>query len=1557
MNMSKNKIISVLIVVVFCLCASAGLNFVLSSGVSASESTSVKIEHDSLLDGQKYAIGENSYAVEEGYIYDVSAFIRSQNATAQTDVRIDVEVYNSSDNKISDIAGRYYRLNCGANNGERVKSVNRPLMPQGAAYVKLYAYLTQGKATVYIDGISVYNAEENDEITVEELKFSASDDGWEFTSESGATITDDGGVKINVSNGSAELTKKIVSFHSDTEYSVSTEYASSTGFEVGIRFYDIYGEPTENGESAVYATENSSYNTITLTFAAPSHYYAVLFYKIKSVGEVTLKQGTIKETGSGNLLRSAEHWNMRGVGEITAEESVSGYSVKITADNTTDKPYVLCSDAIRLIKGKKYKLSYYVKVKNASAITFRAFLDLSNSGDGWVNYAGEKVTGNCDWEKRECEFVVSETSQLSALGFQILQGSGTAYIDGVKISCGDYVSTFLPSGVSVSAISEFETEADCEKEFSATLALSDKIKTNFVPRAKIKQNGKIVTTVSLDFSTPTNKLSVGENTVSVKFRVPIFLKKGDYALCLSAAQFGGSADLTLAKFKVTAEATTELPDCKVEVVNGVPAIVINGEPQSAVLYQKPYGTGFLRDGDENVYKSGINLYVTYKGNLAVKDALKNKAGTGMNDDMWKSDGSLDFSAFDDEINATLSADASAMVMVNISIAAPSWWLKENPGEACVLQDSSENTTTVNDASYASEKFIKEASEKLKEIVEHMCGQSYYSRIFGVKLSAGETFEWTGYGGSGKFCDYGDASLNGFKKYLTAKYENVSALRSAWGDNSVTFDTVTLPTVAERGESSLGMIVGNQKIIDFNAFVSYAASNAFLTYAKVVKDNIPNNLIVGGYNGYLWFANNYDGIYSSHTSVKTVLESDYVDFIASPANYNEKTLGRSVGVMSVADSARAYGKLYIIEEDDRTSFAYGYSDEAWQSSDMNSIGKTYSVTDTLNQIKRNAIYNFINGNGQWYFDMEGGWFDDEQCYSLMKTMIAESDYSLKANKNLNNEVAVFVSDSLYDYAAMNNGSSNPYYLYQYLYRMQRKNLDAAGVGYDVYAVSSLTRSLPEYKVYIMLAPVSLTDEERTAINTKLKKDGKYIVWVYLADFIKDGSTTLSAMSETVGMTIKTDTVSGKRFAVKFTGNNSLVSGLSGSVYGSSGTVKTVLPYVSDSKATTLGYLADYTSLISRRIGLAYKNCGTYNSVFSAAPNLPESFLRKIYAAAGVHIYDEDPNDVIWNNSSYVALHSAFSGEKTIKLNGNYAVYDVFGKRYIYSNTSEIVYTHIADDTKLFRLSKPKDEVKYISISLDGTLGLNFYVMPSKDYGELYAEMWTDGKNSERVAGVFDADKGLWAFSYGVAAKDYKKNVYIRIISEVAGDNELPIFPLGTAKADAEASVEYYASQISPEDKAYSAVKAMIDYCESARIYFADESAAVDGENITDELEKFRPSIVGTDGLVIDGASLVLESGTEIRLYFHGDVEGKSVTIDGLYAPVEKTSDGRNYISVKNIDAKNLGEFHTFRIGEYTVNYSALSYAYTVNADDKASAPYKNLIKKLYRYYEEAKKYFA
>jgi hypothetical protein len=111
------------------------------------------------------------------------------------------------------------------------------------------------------------------------------------------------------------------------------------------------------------------------------------------------------------------------------------------------------------------------------------------------------------------------------------------------------------------------------------------------------------------------------------------------------------------------------------------------------------------------------------------------------------------------------------------------------------------------------------------------------------------------------------------------------------------------------------------------------------------------------------------------------------------------------------------------------------------------------------------------------------------------------------------------------------------------------------------------------------------------------------------------------------------------------------------------------------------------------------------------------LRNLLKLSGCHVYSQNSEDVIYSSNHYVALHSGASGEKTIKLPGNYAVYDVFEKKFVSMNTDTITYFHGENDTHLFRLTTPNTYAVTARIkSGKGTLSAHGLteVAPGKGY---------------------------------------------------------------------------------------------------------------------------------------------------------------------------------------------------------------------------------------------------
>ena len=531
----------------------------------------------------------------------------------------------------------------------------------------------------------------------------------------------------------------------------------------------------------------------------------------------------------------------------------------------------------------------------------------------------------------------------------------------------------------------------------------------------------------------------------------------------------------------------------VELYNGIPTLMIDGQPTASHFYLRPDLNAYLQtDAESRIANSGLTLYVTYGGSLY-------KGGC---DQIWLEDGSIDYAAFDAVIYDTLAASEDGLVMVNIGMFAPQWWLAQNPDHQAQAHNGS-SYIALNDASLASEKFRQEAGEVLRKLLRHMKEQNYYNRVFGLKISGGQSYEWMHLGtGSNQGPDYSAASQEGFRKYLQSKYGTVEALRAAWGNDTVTFETAAAPGWTERcqsanvymGDADTGSLSRN--MVDWNLWLNEASADSFLYYCQIAKEETDNQIIVGGYNGYLWTSNTYDAQGMAHTAIDRVLDSAYVDWIASPIAYNERLLGQSNTYMALLDTVQAHGKLYIAEQDNRTCLADTYAGNSWDADWDYAVGQTRTMADTIYQQKRDFANALVNGAGLWQYDMYGGWLDDAQLYDYFRDAKSEYDLSVHLDRNTTNEVAVFVGDETYAYLTAEN-SNMSFKLLEPMLQQQRKHLSAMGAGYDTYAMSSLLEGLvPSHKLNIVLSPFEITEQMHTAIDTYLKTNNQVVVWVYL-----------------------------------------------------------------------------------------------------------------------------------------------------------------------------------------------------------------------------------------------------------------------------------------------------------------------------------------------------------------------------------------------------------------------------------------------------------------------------
>lgn len=262
----------------------------------------------------------------------------------------------------------------------------------------------------------------------------------------------------------------------------------------------------------------------------------------------------------------------------------------------------------------------------------------------------------------------------------------------------------------------------------------------------------------------------------------------------------------------------------------------------------------------------------------------------------------------------------------------------------------------------------------------------------------------------------------------------------------------------------------------------------------------------------------------------------------------------------------------------------------------------------------------------------------------------------------------------------------------------------------------------------------------------------------------------------------------------------------------------------------------------------------------------------------------------------------------------------------------------------------------SLSLDGNIGVNFFMELDKsviaDENAYMKFRLPNGKTSVVLVG--DAKQQTvsgttyYVFSCEVAAKEMNETITAQIITS---DKKGEVYEYSVADY-----IQYIRDNPTEfDEKTLSLVNAMAGYGDYAKAYFNNENldANTEMDAITaDTLASFDKQISGDlpEEITYYGSSLLLESNTTMRHYFKV-AEGTDVSALSFSG----SKGNYYYIDIPNISAEKLGTIQNVTIGNCTISYSPMSYAYAVLSSKNTSESLKNLVKSLYLYEQAAEAY--
>ncbi len=778
---------------------------------------------------------------------------------------------------------------------------------------------------------------------------------------------------------------------------------------------------------------------------------------------------------------------------------------------------------------------------------------------------------------------------------------------------------------------------------------------------------------------------------------------------------------------------------EIKPYNGEPTIFVDGEPISVMSF-----TASDYADDEylkNLGKSGIKIFYV----MANTDWLR--PGGDITDEngntVHKPSG---FERFEIDVKNILKNIPDAYIFVRIIMHPPTDWVENHPDDIVRYSDGGiipvtqywgmvsegDTDTYIGHYSLASENWQRDASKALEDFCERADKSSIADSIIGYFFCAGGTCEWYYFNTSiidfenNRVADYSPAFKNVYSKYLREKYVTEENLKKSWRMENASFDDpiipsledrqhidtektflvearengVVTPHVYENDAPCFGLFLNTDKyqhVADFYDAWHSCAADSIICFGKVIKERYKERGMLTGAFFAAWACTDF---YNSPTSGGTsrVLNSDAIDYLATPPTYANREPGGFTPQRAMHDSFRIRNKIFISEEDTRTHIG---KPDFWHFTH-----RLFSERDSIVTLKRDFARNICEGTFAWWFDLDNrghGWYQDKAFYNLFDIQQKIGKLSAKNHRGKSSEIAaIYSTDSLHCVARYTNRVMLDYYRSSELYRI--------GTGLDFYLSEDMDKeNMPDYKVYLMINLFSVSDKERAAIISKAAKNGAMIIWLYAPGIINPDSekrVSTDNIEKLTGIhTVMEEEICIPEFkisrpvhnAVRYADIDRFYGYLDRNTRSNVGIEPLYEPnlaysylYIDDEDAEILGrYCFNGKGALAMK-----KDPNGITHVYCAAKILRSELLTSLAEYAGCHIYNSQ-DDCVYANNNFVTVHAAYTGKHTVRFKEVCNPFEVYEKKYYAKNVSEIEVEMEFGDTLMFSVNdKLSDEISQL-----------------------------------------------------------------------------------------------------------------------------------------------------------------------------------------------------------------------------------------------------------------------
>ncbi len=606
-------------------------------------------------------------------------------------------------------------------------------------------------------------------------------------------------------------------------------------------------------------------------------------------------------------------------------------------------------------------------------------------------------------------------------------------------------------------------------------------------------------------------------------------------------------------------------------------------------------------------------------------------------------------------------DPEAQVLFRVVFLAPSNWTKEYPRSVYRTRSG-----MAAEPSLCDDAFWSEAERCLTEFIAQIRKSPQSEHLLGVHLERGEWFlpEGDGY-------DTSEAAKEKFREWTRHRYQHDEVmLRAAWFDGRIRFSTVEIPEFAPEGSDGEKFVRSSRKqrcTVDYHLFLSDATVARIADLAYAAKKASEGSFLVGVSYGYTF---EWSHPSSGHLSLGKLLRSPEIDFIAGPPSYKNREPGGSAPMPCPVDSFALNGKLYLSEEDFKTSIG----ERRHEPDEFNPELRTPQALESVHWRGLGAA--LAHGSGVCWMDLWGnGWLKSPGIWARAEKAIQNLIYRIDAPLQAP-DVAVFIDERALAYLVDQDA-------FKLVVQNVRESVMRSGLSAGFYLLSDLAHreTFPESKLYLFLNAWDLRPEQRAAIKSRLQKDGKVLFWLYTAGLFESGRESLERAREVTGIALRPQPFNSRSGTTLLNRRHPLVEAFNESgLTGSSQLEPSYFGIPED--AVVLGEYSQTglpSFLVRETKG---DNPGEHwTSIFLGEPVVNPALVRAMGQMAGAHVWNFQ-EDVVHVRMPFLTVHCAGAGPRALALPDKFSAYDLIRGEWAAVEATKLTFEASAGSTHLF-----------------------------------------------------------------------------------------------------------------------------------------------------------------------------------------------------------------------------------------------------------------------------------